>query len=1227
MVWIGILVGIGLGIACGSLPVGLCLAILGGAIGLWLSLRTAKYGGATSRGALSLPAQVSVLQTQVRSLTERLTQLEQSVAGDAAVTAAIPVMGGQLPVSETFASAPVVRTATAPTVDSPQASLPTALVEQPIGQIQSPPRAMSIQESIPEPIPEVKSEANSEPIHEPITAQTPEPIPARVLKPVPKPLREPGALQLFFRRWIIGGNPLVKIGVLILFLGLGFLLRYAAEHAVLPVEVRYAGVAVTGIVLLLCGWRWRLKKDNYGLILQGSGIAVLYLTTLAAMRLHPLIPLQFGFGILICVAAFAALLAVLQDSLALALVASIGGFAAPVLASSGSTNQLALFSYLTLLNLGIVAIAWYKAWRPLNLVGFGGTLLLAGAWAHKYYQPVLFAHVEPFLLLWFALYVLVTFLFARRTLAQGEQGIDAIASQFARVGYVDGSLATGVPTITFGLQLLLVRPWEYGAAFSALGYGLFYIVTGFLLFRGAPARYRLLSETMLALAVVFGSLAIPLGMDTRMTAAAWAVEAAGIFWLGARQQRPHARWFALLLLGGSTIAFLLDLHSATATAAIDGAPLGAILLAASSAIVARLMRVQANLLHPSEAALQPWIAASAAGFAGLVPFLLLPMHWASPALAIEGTLLLIMAQRWQARWLAAQACAYQALAGVMFAFTLQGGGAGSVLGNGWGGLAAASLIGASMLVGVWTTLRAGGAASGAANTVQFSAVNSIGLLAALAFFNLAPMFVLPWAVALMIWPITGLLTLWWAVRVRHLPAVLFALALQGCAGLAFVVTNVSTNSVAAMSGQAFTNVHFLAPLLLAMAALFCARLLQRDAARVGAPAGPDSASAKLPKQLAAGNLMGWMGLVWSGTWWAVAWCAELGRLLLSTQLVPALIGITVASGLFAALLARRLQWAELHQATLVFVPVLTLLAAWQWALSASHPSSGWGALAWPVALGAHLWLLQRQSACVGRRLLGLAHTLGAWLFVVLAALELRWQFSLLGNATSAWALLGWMIAPVAYLWWVTRRSMQSRWPLRDFSEAYLLHASAPMVIYLLGWIWLGNILSDGSAAPLPYLPLLNPLELAQCAALIGVVGWIACLRYRGAGVHLTVGASALAILTGMVARSCHHYANVAWQVDALFASNLVQTALSITWSVVAIGLMLIGHRRIVRWVWVVGALLMAVVVGKLFLVELAATGSLARIVSFIVVGVLLLVVGYFAPLPPKATPTHLREAV
>ena len=107
------------------------------------------------------------------------------------------------------------------------------------------------------------------------------------------------------------------------------------------------------------------------------------------------------------------------------------------------------------------------------------------------------------------------------------------------------------------------------------------------------------------------------------------------------------------------------------------------------------------------------------------------------------------------------------------------------------------------------------------------------------------------------------------------------------------------------------------------------------------------------------------------------------------------------------------------------------------------------------------------------------------------------------------------------------------------------------------------------------------------------------------------------LATGMVMRTCHHWGNIPWHTSVLLSSTLVQTSLSIVWGSLAIGLMLSVNFHKQRWVWITGAVLMAIVIIKLFFVELAAHGSLGRIVSFIVVGMLLLLVGYFAPLPPK----------
>jgi uncharacterized membrane protein len=102
-----------------------------------------------------------------------------------------------------------------------------------------------------------------------------------------------------------------------------------------------------------------------------------------------------------------------------------------------------------------------------------------------------------------------------------------------------------------------------------------------------------------------------------------------------------------------------------------------------------------------------------------------------------------------------------------------------------------------------------------------------------------------------------------------------------------------------------------------------------------------------------------------------------------------------------------------------------------------------------------------------------------------------------------------------------------------------------------------------------------------------------------------------------VARAVHHWTGVPFDVDALADSTVLQAALSIVWGLTGLVAMVLGARGRQRAVWIGGAALMGVVVVKLFLVELDNTGTLGRVVSFLGVGLLLLVVGYFAPVPPR----------
>ena len=407
----------------------------------------------------------------------------------------------------------------------------------------------------PEPEPEIETArpeapvvdtAQYQPVIEPQstfqTTRTPAPATER-------PVSEDFIDKLFARvkSFFTDGNVVVKVGVLVLFVGVGFLLKYAAAHSMLPVPLRISGIALGGIALSIVGWRLRDTKRIYALLLQGGGVGVLYLTVFGAAKLYHLLPLGFAFVVMVALVVLSGILAVLQNAKYLAFYGAAGGFLAPILASTGTGSHVMLFSYYALLNLGIVGIAWYRSWRELNLLGFAFTFVIGTLWGAKYYQPAFFASVEPFLILFFVFFVIIAVLFAFRQPPQLR-------------GYVDSTLVFGVPIIAFALQAALVKDMHYGLAFSALGMSAFYVTLASGLWSRGPQGMRLLTEAFLAMGVVFGSLAIPLALDGRWTSAAWALEGAAIVWVGVRQRRVLARVFGLLLQAGAGFFFLQALH-------------------------------------------------------------------------------------------------------------------------------------------------------------------------------------------------------------------------------------------------------------------------------------------------------------------------------------------------------------------------------------------------------------------------------------------------------------------------------------------------------------------------------------------------------------------------------------------------------------------------------------------------------------------------------------------
>lgn len=854
---------------------------------------------------------------------------------------------------------------------------------------------------VPRPAPAERPE--TPPPFQDTTPQAPPPPPRPVVPPKPDLVT---ALLLRARDWLLGGNTVVRIGVVLLFIGLAFLAKYAVENALLPPELRLAAIAFAGIALFVFGLRMRARPDRsgYATTLQGAGIAVLYLTVFAAFRLYHFLPAGVAFAALGLICLFSAAIALALNAQALAFIGFAGGFAAPVLVSTGQGDHVGLFSYYLLLGVAIAFVAWLRAWRPLNLLGFFATFAVATVWGVLRYRPEQFASTEPFLVAFFGVYLLASLFYALRH------------GQGARKA-VDATLVFGTPIVAFSLQAGLVRDIPYAMAFSSLALGALYVALGWWLVRrraGDAEVNRWLAECFLALALGFITLAVPLALDGRWTSAVWAVEGAGVYWMGRRQGRWLARGFGLALQGLAALLFL------------------------------------------------------------------------------DGSFRMGAASSWP--------------------------------------IANPEFMGAAMLAGA------------------------------------------------------ALAIAWWSRE---------PLALDGTASAA-------------------------------------ARMF----AKVEDPLSP---------------VLFWIGFLW----WMAALGVEIERATPDPQglLVP-LFGraqqqmlhmaawVLSAFALHRFALPRRVRpWPIAATPAWLTMPVMLYIALWGMG-SLNHVFQGGGWLVWPLALALHLVMLRRLDGGAPQRWWPWVHAGGVWLLVLLAGNLLVFAIGKAQLWRTAWATVILLVAGSLVLMALVRacaralrpQAIAPAWPLDRFVSAYAWRAAAPLAFALALGALLVGVGSSGEARPLPYVPLLNPTDLAVALALAVCALWLQRIRasglalpqvVRGMAVPGVLAAICFVAINTVWLRVAHHYAGVPWDGGSLFASFVVQAGYSILWTLIALALMVGAHRRALRLPWMLGAGLLALTVLKLFVIDLSNRGGSERIVVFIAVGLLMLVVGWFAPLPPAQRP---REA-
>jgi uncharacterized membrane protein len=340
----------------------------------------------------------------------------------------------------------------------------------------------------------------------------------------------------------IGENLINKIGILILVLGISYFVKYSIDKGWINEPARVGIGILSGALVMAIAHRLRQQYAAFSSVFVAGAIAIFYFTIGIAFHSYHLFSQTVAFALMVVITAFSCLVSLSYNRKELAVLSLIGGFAVPFMVSTGQGNYVVLFTYITILDLGILAIAYHKDWRIVNILSYIFTVLLFGGWLYKDMnetQPH-YLGALGFGFVFYLIFILTNIIHNLRT-----------KSVFSTT---DWAILTSNTFLFYGASMLILNQYhpEFKGLFTT-GLGALNLIYAWFLHK----KFNWDKNTVylfLGMTLTFVTLAIPIQFSGNYITLFWAAEAVLLMWLGQKSKVAGYRF-------GSVIVTVLMLAS------------------------------------------------------------------------------------------------------------------------------------------------------------------------------------------------------------------------------------------------------------------------------------------------------------------------------------------------------------------------------------------------------------------------------------------------------------------------------------------------------------------------------------------------------------------------------------------------------------------------------------------------------------------------------------------